>query len=288
MKKILLVLLLLVMVFGCAKISEDNLAETVEIDDPQDSEQTNIEIEETIENTEQTEEKIEQTQEVKDTDETTIEETTENNENEVVEKDEEIIEEEKTGELKELLDKIENKIKNFRYNYGEPPFNTEINYYSVQLKNSKGEKEVLIRIDLYEYEPPKVEDYWDTVFLNPAIKEAKIYCLDNTKCQSKEVIKTNVTEIVEYAEYIVKTPYDWAKLIPNNAKRIGTETLDKREVTKFEFTGTDGLFYTVWIDNTYGLPQKVTVVSPDDIEVRYIFKDMTIDTEDDEDFKPPF
>ena len=274
MKRILPILLLLVLLFGCAKVSEDKLVDTVG-----EEEAPAIEVEEKVE---APEEKKEPAPEPVVQPEVT---------DEPVPEDEVITikkpELELTGELKELMDKLDKKVKNFKYTFGEPPLTTEINTYAVQLENSKGEKELLIRVDLYEYEPTKIQDYWDTVFINPATKEAKIYCLDRTACQTKELDKRNQTEIVEYTKYYKKTPYEWAKEIPKDAQLIGPEVLDKKSVTKFEYTAEDGTRYSVWLDNTYGIPMQV-VAKQNGAELKYMFKDMEINREEDAYFIAPF
>lgn len=276
MKKILPILLLLVLLLGCAKVSEDKLVDTVG-----EEKEPSIQVEETAEPP-------------KETIETPVVETKEKPTTEEVDETEPIVvtkplpELELTGELKELMDKLERKVKNYKYTYGVPPLSTEINTYSVQLKNKAGEEEYLIRVDLYDYEPTILQDYWDTVFLNPATQEAKIYCLDKSRCQSKEVDKLNKTEEVSYDEYKKKTPTDWAKEIPNDAKLIGPELLDKKTVTKFEYTSPDGTKYSIWLDTTYGLPMQVVLEQADGTKIKHLYRDMKINTEKDADFKPPF
>ena len=299
MKKILPILLLLILLFGCAEVAHEQQKDTSDA-----KKSPTVKVEETVEapaksseelnaakTTEKTTEKTAETENEK----TETDETTPSGKSESINEtsDEETMTLKKpklelTGELKELLSKIDKKVKNYKYTYGPPPLTTEINTYSVQLKNSRGEDEFLIRVSLYEYEPTKLEDYWDTVFLNPATKEAKIYCLDKTKCQSKEIDKTNQTKTGNYTDYAVKTPDEWAKDIPANAKLIGPEILDKKAVTKFEYTGPGGEKFYVWLDNTYGLPQKVTIEQLDGKKINYLFKDMKVNSETDEDFKPPF
>ena len=276
MKKILPILLLLVLLLGCAKVSEDKLVDTVG-----EEKEPSIQVEETAEPP-------------KETIEPPVVETGETAETEDVDETEPAVatkplpELELTGELKELMDKLNRKVKNYKYTYGVPPLSTEINIYSVQLKNSKGEEDYLIRIDLYDYEPTMLQDYWDTVFLNPAVQEAKVYCLDKSRCQSKEINKLNKTEEVSYNEYYKKTPTDWAKEIPNDAKLIGPELLDKKTVTKFEYTSPEGTKNTIWLDTTYGLPMQVVLEQADGTKIKHSYRDMEINTETDEDFKPPF
>lgn len=291
MKKLAILFILLILIFGCAKAPQEDLKDTV--GEETDKTTPAVEVEEQVQQPAQEAEKT-QTQtptkgEVTETPETEeseeAEKTEEKEENTVVVKEQPELE--LTGELKELIDKANNKVKTFTFTYGKPPLNTEINTYNIQLKNSQGQEEYLIRVDLYEYQPTKIQDYWDTVYMNPSTKEAKIYCLDKTTCQSKEVDKTNATEIVDYEKYMVKTPYDWIKEIPTNAKKVGPETLDSKSVTKFEFV-KDGLTNYMWIDNTYGLPMQIVIVNTDGTETKHMYKDMKINSGKDADFKTPF
>jgi len=282
MKKILLITLLLVLIFGCAKVSEDKLVDTVD-----EKEEPSIEVEEKVEAppVETTEPEPDETA----TKTAETEETEETEQKETEETEDKLPKLELTGELKELLDKIGSKVKNYKYTYGKPPLTTESNTYLVQLKNSKKEKEYLIRVDLYEYdEMPLMTERWDTVFLNPKTETAKIFCLDKTYCQAKEFDKTNMTEDVEYAEYKLKTPHEWAEEIPADAKMIGPQLLDKKTVTKFEYTGDDGTNYAIWLDNTYGLPMQVIEMTTDGTELKHSFRDVEINSGKDEEFKPPF
>jgi hypothetical protein len=302
MKKITLIILstfILALLISCSKQSDDYLLETIDDEYPETisqeteglDEDTVIEEKEPIyesDTSDQIEkEELENLEEIEEIEEPMPEQDLLESSEEYIKEETIEEEQERTGLLSQFVEKA-NRIKNFQYRFGEPPFVTKFDYYSIQLRNDKNEKEFLIRVDLYPYDPPKLEDYWDTVFLNPEKKEAKIYCLNPSNCQSKNIDKTKQTEIVEYEDYIKLTPYDWLLKIPNQAKVIGNELLDKKTVTKFQFTANDGNIYTFWLDVVYGLPLQIEVVSPEDIKVRYSFKDMTINAEKSKDFIPPF
>ncbi len=282
MKKIIFFLLLLVLIFGCAKVNEVTVDTTKET-----KTQSTVKVEES---TETSIEPSTEAETAKETD-TGTEETSAETETEAPEGVDVITapqpQIETTGELKQLLDKLEEKIKNIKYLYGAPPQIAETNTYWVQVKNSFGEDESLIKIDLFEYEPKKLEDYWDTVFLNLKTKEAEMFCIDRTLCQSQNIDKRDQKETVEFDEYFKKTPFDWAKEIPANAKIIGPELLEGRTVTRFEYTGTDGTIFNIWVDNTYGVPMQVEAAANGE-ELHYLFRDMTFNSGKDEDFKPPF
>ncbi len=285
--KILSIILLLTFVIGCSKVTDTDLLDTV--DDTDTNEKPVATTETTTPQTEVTEttQPVEKTQ--TETTETTKTETKENAEEETTETTKTTETQQTSTELQVLLNKIDTKVRNFKYTFGEPPFNTEINEYKVQLKNAQGQENQIIRVDLYEYdENPLIKDRWDTVFLNPAQKTAKIYCLSRSYCQTKEKDKTNETKNVDYDKYKTMTPYDWAKVIPKNAKLISKELMNGRSVTRFEYVGQDGLKYNIWIDNTYGLPMQVEREDSAGAKIKYIYRELSLNSVNAEDFELPF
>ncbi len=279
MKKILLVLLLLVLVFGCAKVSVDqeSLQDTVD-----KTEQPSVTVEETAEKSQETTTPTEK--EPEETKTATAEtESTPETKPKVAAKTLD-----PTKEVQELLQKMEDKIFSVKYMYGVPPQITERNTYFIQRKDMSGKEGNLIKIALYEYEPTRLEDYWDAVFLNPTEQTATLYCLDRTLCQSKNIDKLTEKKDANYEDYMVKTPFDWAKEIPNNARIVGPEIVDGRTVTRFTYTTADGIKTDIWMDNTYGIPVQAEEITTDGTKLKYLFRDITFNMAKDEDFKPPF
>ena len=280
--KILSIILLLTFIIGCSKVADTDLTDTV---DETDAEEKQTEVKESVVVKTEPAEPVE-TKEKEVVEQTEVKTDTAPAETPVQEPQETP---QKTTELQILLSKIDTKVRNFKYNFGEPPFNTETNEYKVQLKNEKGEEDPLIRIELYKYdEHPLIEGRWDTAFLNPTDKTAKLYCLGRTYCQTKEVDKRNETQEADYDEYKTMTPYDWAQIIPKEAKLISKELMNGRTVTRFEYMGEDGLKYNVWIDNTYGLPMQVEREGLEGKKMKYIYRELSLNSVNAEEFEYPF
>ena len=167
-------------------------------------------------------------------------------------------------ELKALMDKADKKIISYQYLYSEPPENRFLNTFYI-----KGNK---IKIKLYEYDPYKIDEYFDTVYLDSTTKTAIGKCENKKRCLSQKIDNTVKTFSVNYGDYYEKTPYEWLKGI-KTAVIVGPQILDTRTTTLIK--SEEGNTVTdYWIDDTYGLPLKIVITKDGKAEM-YKFNDAT-------------
>ncbi len=137
----------------------------------------------------------------------------------------------------------------------------------------KGDK---IKIGLYEINRWN-NDYFDTVYLDPATKTAEAFCENN----NKERCRDNDRKFdVSYEDFIIKTPLEWLTSIPRDAKVTGSENFDERMSVVVEYTRDDGATVRIWIDRFSGVPVRVLIFM-DEVEnilEQYNFKNLVINT----------
>lgn len=195
------------------------------------------------------------------------------------EKEEEPAPTQLSKELAALLKKADQKVKSYRYLLGEPPNNLLLDTYYI-----KGSK---IKIDLYEYDPYDLAEYFDTVYLDDETSTAVGYCKSRQRCQSKELDNTVRTFELDYHKYRKTTPYEWLKEIPDTAKIVGPQVHEARSTTLIEYD-TDGAVVEMWIDDTYGLPVKIVQTDASGEKKTWNFNDFLANTLTDADISPPF
>lgn len=183
-----------------------------------------------------------------------------------------------TPELKQLLSKVGTEVKSYTYIYGEPPLNRLLDTYYV-----KGDK---IKIKLYEQDPYKIENYFDTVFLDTSEKTAKGYCLNKKRCILHAADNTKKVFDLNYEDYSRKTPVDWAKEIQTGEIK-GKSVYESRSTVQVETKEGDKMV-SYWLDERYGLPLKIVIAYDDGSEEIYLFRDMTINSLKDQDVNVPF
>lgn len=182
-------------------------------------------------------------------------------------------------ELDELLKLSKDKLKSYQYLELIVPFKKQPDTILV-----KGNK---IKIKLYEHDPFIPDTYFDTVYIDTSAKtivgrcENKKRCIwpkgDNTKKEFKNL---------DYAAYLPKLPHEWIKEIPPTAQVIGPEVHEKRDTTRIEYDAGNAHF-TVWLDNTYGVPLEVKVTQPTGDSVIYKYNDPHFNSVSESDVTPP-
>lgn len=144
-----------------------------------------------------------------------------------------------------------------------------------------------IKVRLFEYDPYVPDTYFDTVYLDTVAKTALGRCENRKRCiwPRGDNTKKEWTGL-SYDQYRRKTPYEWVKQVPAAARILGPEIHENRGTTKIEYDDA-GKLVQMWIDDTYGVPLEVRIVTSDGQETRYLFNDMQFNHLSDNDVKPP-
>ncbi len=136
-----------------------------------------------------------------------------------------------------LLTLAATKVKSLNYHYKGPETNNEL--YDVFIK---GTKTAYIPDERNDYSGPTA---YNIVFLDTSAKTAMSYCTHQT-CTPKGK-RSDLT----YSAVYLATPMDWLVGI-TAAKKVGTETIEKRAVTIVETNKGK-----MWIENFFGVPMKI-------------------------------
>ncbi|VVB81436.1 Uncharacterised protein [uncultured archaeon] len=187
-----------------------------------------------------------------------------------------VVTQEMSPQLKELLKRADEKVSSLQYLYGGTSTkNLFLDTYLV-----KGTK---MKIKKYSEDYYVQDSYYDTIYVDLGIG----CCEEPARCLSKNVDNTKKKFDVDVTSIdIPKTPYQWTKEIPADAKIVGPQTVDERVVTYIKYT-KDGATYDVWVDDTYGVPHKIVVTDANGNEVKYQFNDMKFNSLKDNDFDAP-
>lgn len=182
-------------------------------------------------------------------------------------------------EMQELLNRADQKLKSYKYLELILPDKKQPDMMSV-----KGSK---IKVELYEYDPYVPENYFDTVYLDTASKTIVGRCVERKRCIWPRGDNTKrVWTDLNYDQYRPKTPYEMLKMIPASARILGPEVHDNRQTTKIEYDDA-GKLVTVWIDDNYGIPIEVGILTSDGKETLHKFNDMQFNSVTDADVTPP-
>ena len=181
-------------------------------------------------------------------------------------------EEELSPELKSLLGKADEKIKNipgkaggYEFLYAPPPENLARDNWHI-----KGNK---IVINLYEENVVQSDLNYDTIYLDTKIKDIVAYCEDERSPRCPDADKKHYPG---YDESMIKTPYQWVKEI-KSGEIVGSEMLWDRKVEIVEYM-VDGTTYKQWVDGFSGLPVKVRIYEPGKDPVEYQFRDLAVNS----------
>lgn len=178
-------------------------------------------------------------------------------------------------QIRDLMQRAEEKIKNIQYIYGGTSTgNLFLDTYMVM-----GDK---VKIKKFEEDNYVLEGYYDTLYLN----EGVACCEVQNRCKSHNVDNTNKAfEIDAESIKVPTTPYQWVKSIPANAKVVGPQTFDERSVTYITWT-KDGLEYKGWFDDTYGIAHKVEIYQGEDLVEKHQYNDLVFNNLKEADFVP--
>lgn len=181
--------------------------------------------------------------------------------------------------LKDLLTKADRRVQSVVYTYAGP--STLGRFLDTYLIKGK-----YVKIDLYEMDPYVIETYFDTVYLDTEAKTATGRCEEKRRCISTNVDNTKKVFNVSYADYRIKTPYEWVKEV-TFAELVGPEVMEGRQITRIKFSDAKSTT-EMWVDDSYGLPMKIVVSLDGGTEETYLFKDYQFNTLSDADVKPAF
>ena len=165
-----------------------------------------------------------------------------------------------TAKLQELLDKTQ-KVKSYTFYYIDSTTQLQADQWFV-----KGDRAA---VKLYEPNYWDREEWVDTVYLDFARRTAVGYCENWQKVRCTD---NNRMFTIALAPFDKKLPTYWLSQIPAEAQVMGSETIDERFVTKIQWT-EGGKTYTMWMDNTFGIPIKVLIEGGREPEEFY-YKDM--------------
>jgi len=181
--------------------------------------------------------------------------------------------EELSPELRELLQKADQKVKSYKYLFSLTLDNKEPHSYFV-----KGQ---YIKVKLYELDPYNIDNYYDMVYLDTKNKKAYAYCENTKRCMSRDVDNTKKVYNVSYDEYRVETPYEYLKDI-TFAEIVGPEVVENRDTVKIKEVKGD-VITEIWLDSAYGMPRRIRVTQGEKVLKTLSFQDMTFNTLKDED-----
>ncbi len=136
-----------------------------------------------------------------------------------------------------LLKLAATKVKSLNYHYSGPETNNDL--YDIFIK---GTKTAYVPFDKNDYSGATA---YNIIFLDTTSKTAMSYCTDQT-CTPK-----GKRGDLAYTAVYIATPLDWMVGI-TSAKKVGTETIEKRAVTIIETNKGK-----MWIENFFGVPMKI-------------------------------
>ena len=147
--------------------------------------------------------------------------------------------------LMELIQKGQN-VQSFTYDYKEvnkPKDPT----YSFKVYGSKVKRYLPIKTSVLN------QNELDVIIFDRTSKTAIGYCESEKYC-----IKQGEIGTLEFSQYYVTTPFDWLDKIQRAKIETKNEKMFGRDVWKV--IANDGEF-TIWIENYYGVPLKVSIGS---------------------------
>lgn len=165
-------------------------------------------------------------------------------------------------ELKAMMGLPAKKVKSYDFVYAPPPDNLARDHYYI-----KGNR---FRISLYNLRAYRTDTYYDTVYVDTKSKTAVGYCEGTVpgRCRNTSVIFD-----LPYADFLIKTPYQWLMEIPYGEIR-GSEKIFDRP-SKEVYYEKDGVARTLWLDEYSGLPLRV-IEDKRGNQTKYEFRYMSI------------
>ncbi len=165
-------------------------------------------------------------------------------------------------ELKTMMALPGKKVKSYDFVYAPPPDNLARDHYYI-----KGNR---FRISLYNLRAYRTDTYYDTVYVDTTSKTAVGYCEGTVPGRCRN---TSAVFDLSYADFLIKTPYQWLMEIPNGEIR-GSEKIFDRP-SKEVYYEKDGVSRTLWLDEYSGLPLRV-IEEKRGNQTKYEFRYMSI------------
>jgi len=161
------------------------------------------------------------------------------------------------------------RVKSYQYQFSQSP-----NLNQLTITRTKG---ALVKLELYQ--PPRYDPatYYNTVYLDLDKNTAAGYCEDRLRCRDR----MNARVDVDFQTYKPKLAIDWIDDIdPATVKVLQTQTIDQRPATRIQYQ-SGGVTNDMWLDETYGLPLKVVINTPEPFTYQYgkLIANTVIDSE---------
>jgi len=182
-----------------------------------------------------------------------------------------------SGELDEeiafILSRADEKITSYKFTYAAPPQNLARDVWYI-----KGTR---IKVELFNENWIRHDEYFDTIYIDTAKKTAVAYC---QRPKTPQCAGPDVEFPVDYEEVMIMTPYQWIKTIPQQVEKVSTEMLWDRKVTVLRYM-EGGAEFKQWVDNFAGLPLKVQKKEPGKDLVEWGFRYLSVNSLGDEDLE---
>ncbi|GEM_PF-3961111 len=176
----------------------------------------------------------------------------------------------KDQKVKRLIAKADEKVTSYAFYY-----QTSANWNLIRDQYFiRGDA---MKVKLFEVNFYNRKHYFDTVYLDMAAKTGLAYC--ESRHESR-CLDQNREFIVDYNDFIIKTPYEWVKEVPFDAVWTGGEQIDNRAAEVVEYDRPDGTTVRIKIDAYAGLPREVWIFRGDveNTLERYAFRDFSINS----------
>lgn len=186
---------------------------------------------------------------------------------------EETVSSEISPQVKDLLERADRKVKSYSYTLAPPPDQLARDKWMV-----RGSK---VRVELFDDNYVEPDTYFDNIFIDTSAKTAVGVCLSQRTTRCAEAGQEFE---VAYDDVMVKTPYQWLKSVSGTPKIISTELLYDRKMDVIEYK-SGGKTIRQWIDQFSGLPVRVQV--GEDKNSRTEFRYLAINSVTEEEIAKP-
>jgi len=132
-----------------------------------------------------------------------------------------------------------------------------------------------VKIKLFEINFYNRKHYFDTVYLDMTQQTGYAYCESRGQRRCSDPDREF---LVEYSDFIIKTPMEWMREVPYNAAWVGTEQIDNRAADIIEYERNDGTTVRMKVDAYSGVPREIWVYqgSMENVVEKYAFRDFAI------------
>ncbi len=180
-------------------------------------------------------------------------------------------------QIRDLLKRSQEKLTSVQYLYGGTATNN-------LFLNTYLQKDDKVKVKLYEENYYVRDGYYDNAYINLGVG----CCEELSRCKSHNIDNTGKKFALEGKVLnLPKSPMDWMKEIKSNAIVVGPQTFNSRSVTHIKYVQDDGSEVLMWVDDTYGVPHKVEVQRDGTVLEKYQFNDMKFNGLKDAEFDAP-